>query len=207
MRPENGPKGTTVKQAMPNLPLTERKELPLLILSTYVFLVAAWRLGELSPYLFEKSTVVGKVGKHLIVAVEETTMRAGYPSWTMKYLVVLVVVLSLLAGWSAYLSWGKTRGRTPASGVIIATAGLLVLLTIVHGIFLFKYDLAFGEGGLVPGILHVITLTRIDGYANAVGLSGYRIGQTIGLVATLAWPALLLSLRHARDPAPAQPSA
>ena len=196
---ETGPRGADDRANTSTTPLTERVGFPAFVLSAYALAIASYRAVEIIPFLFDKSTVVGQTSSHLVVAVEETTMRPGYPPWTMQYLATLIGLLGLFAAWSTHLSWAKTRFDTPVICVVIATAAGLVVLTVVHGTFLFRYDLAFGEGGLIPGILHVITLTRIDGHANSVGLNGYRVGQAIGLGATLVWPALLLSLLHAGD--------
>lgn len=191
----------------PDEPLTEREGFAALVVSAYVLLLGVWRLIEIAPLLFDKTTVVGRSGDQLHVVVEHTTMREGYPPWTMTYLGALVVALVVLGGASVASAWRRLRERPLPVWTVIATAACAAGLSVVHGVFLFGYDQAFGEGGLIWGFVHVVTLTRIDGTATEAALGGYRIGQGVGLLATLAWPALLVSLTVSDEPDTPPPGA
>ncbi len=134
-------------------------------------------------------------------------MGPDFPSWTLAYLGALSAAIVLVG--TGLLAAGALTTSRPQRSAASALAASIVLLVLglAHGWFIFFHERAFAEGGLIPGVFHVLTLTRIylPGGASEAGLSGYRVGQAIGLLAWLGGAGFLVStvddLRRAKSSA------
>lgn len=146
-------------------------------------------------------------------AYEIVSLPAGaslgpeFPSWILTYLGALSAAIVLVG--AGLLTAGALATSQPLRSAAAALAASLVLLVLglCHGWFIFFHERAIAEGGLIPGVFHVLTLTRIyfPGGASEAGLTGYRVGQAIGLLAWLGGAGFLVStvddLRRAKPPA------
>ena len=146
----------------------------------YALGLGLWRFPEVLEVL-ETSSRMREVGIDPIAP--------GFPPWLIEYIVALVSGVSLLGGGAIARGAMGLRGRGLPAGMCWAVGGAGFALLVVHAWFTFTHDVAVAEGGMIWGVVHLVTLTRehIPGGATEAGRFGFRIGQAIGLAGIAGW--------------------
>jgi len=148
-------------------------------------------------------------GYELLRLPADTVIAGPVPSWLISYLYLLAgALLASGALWLVCFVRLKRRRRVPRLGVIALVSSLALIA--VHAWFTYTHDVAVHEGGAIPGLIDLLTLTReyVPNGATPAGLRGFRIGQSLGfavwLLATLGVAAEVLRPRFTGQAAPAR---
>lgn len=156
----------------------------LLGLGAYFTLLAAVRLRE------------------LLTIPPNFVPRPEDPPWLFTYFDVLIAVM-LLSGLSL-LAAGvlARRGRAAARALAMGGAGGVLVFTAAHAWFLWEWETAFADGGMIWGFVYHLALLRAPTTATPAGITGFRIGQVLGTFAWVGCAALawLLAKNLARSP-------
>ena len=116
----------------------------------------------------------------------------GFPSWMLEYLALLCALILTTGGLLFMAGFTARKGRPIARALILWGAIGAFVFTGLHSWFLFFYERAFADGGLVWGTIHLLTLTRMDTTATEAGVVGYRIGQVFGIAVWVGCASYLL---------------
>lgn len=109
----------------------------------------------------------------------------GFPEWMLLYLALLAGML-LLAGASLVLGGIGLRQSVAWSGyAILFGASAYLAATVTHAAFLVLYERAFADGGLLWGVVHLLTLTRLPTTGTEAGIAGYKLGLGAGIACWL----------------------
>jgi len=111
----------------------------------------------------------------------------GFPQWLISYLWAICGSLFGIGLSAVALSLLILMHRVRSRELLLIPAACMALWIIVHGIFSLQ-DRAVGSGGLVWGVIDMVTLTRTVSEPTDAGLSGYRVGQVLGLLVWCSFP-------------------
>lgn len=112
----------------------------------------------------------------------DLVVHPDFPSWLIEYLGTLVGVI-LLSG--VLLLSGATVAtlgqRKRARMLSVAGAGTVLVACLMHTVFLARWEQAFAQGGLIPGVMDTLLLARTHdpSYTVQHAISAYRIGQFV----------------------------
>jgi len=119
----------------------------------------------------------------LLSLPDDMVVHPAFPSWLLVYLGALcgALVVSgalLLVG---ALMVHRAPGRARKLGVMGGANVLLVCAA--HAVFLAGWERAFAQGGLFPGIKHMLLLSRVfdPTYQQEFAIQAYRVGQFVAL--------------------------
>jgi hypothetical protein len=129
----------------------------------------------------------------LLTATGEAVAQAEYPAWLPVYLEALCVLLTIAGAATCWAAWNMRAVTARAAQSATLAASAIALVAMLHGWFLVGYERAFAEGGLFPGALHVLSLTRIETRGSGVSIIPYRVGQGLGVVVWIAMAAVVYS--------------
>lgn|GEM_PF-6573684 len=111
----------------------------------------------------------------------DIVVHPDFPSWLIAYIGTLlgVILLSgvlLLGAAVAALGQGKRARMLAVTG-----AGSVLIACLMHTVFLARWERAFAQGGLIPGVMDTLLLTRTHdpSYTVQHAISAYRIGQFV----------------------------
>lgn len=106
-----------------------------------------------------------------------------FPQWLVVYLYILggwLLVNGAL--WIACFA-SLRRGRAvPRLGLVALESS--IALVLMHAWFTLAHDAALAGGGMIWGVVDVLTLTR-ESMPNGASAAGFRVGQVVGLVVWL----------------------
>ncbi len=125
-------------------------------------------------------------GYELLGVPADVVIAPPFPSWLISYLYLLVGWLLVNGAlWLACFVLLKRGRPVPRLGRV--ALGSSLALIAAHVWFTYTHDAAVHEGGAIPGLIDLLTLTReyIPGGATAAGLKGFRIGQGLGFACWL----------------------
>lgn len=134
------------------------------VVGGYVALLAGYRLVEVLP------------------AAARGAVVDGYADWLLPYL-AFVCGLLLCAGTLALVAGATARRDLRRSGIAgVVGGGALLAFVSAHAYFLVQYEHSFADGGLVWGVVHSLTLTRLATTGAEAGVAGYKVGLGVGMV-------------------------
>jgi hypothetical protein len=130
-----------------------------------------------------------------------------FPEWLLLYLTILVGTL-LLAGASLLIGGVALRRRARWSRPVLQLgASAFLTATLAHATFLILVEHAYADGGMIWGVLHLLTLTRLPTTGSISGIAGYKLGLGLGIACWLGLAAACLRLAATtRLPARAAPA-
>ena len=142
--------------------------------AVYSLSISTWRLIELAGL------------------PSDLAIHPDFPSWLLSYLWTSCVWLFLAATVTLAVSILRVTGRIRSSQWFQFPAMGMTAWITVHSLFSLQ-DKAIGEGGLVWGAIHILTLTRNFTGATELAEQGYRVGQIIGSILWCLFPLLLFA--------------
>lgn len=105
----------------------------------------------------------------------------GYPAWLLYYLAAISLLL-FGAGVLSLSAAIAARARSQFALLLGLGASFALLVFVLgHSMFLVRVENSFGDGGLVPGIIHIMMLTRKTTTGTPAGVIGYKLGLGVGM--------------------------
>lgn len=105
----------------------------------------------------------------------------GYPGWLLYYLAAISLLL-FGAGLLSLFAAIAVRARSQFALLLgLGASAALLLFVLAHSVFLVRVENSFADGGLVPAIIHIMTLTRKTTTGTPAGVIGYKLGLGVGM--------------------------
>jgi hypothetical protein len=145
------------------------------VVALYASGLSAWRLSELASL------------------PSDVQIHPDFPQWLVAYLWAICGSLFVLGIATIVISALVLTGRIRSRLWFLLPALGMTFWIAIHGVFSL-HDKAVGQGGMVWGLVHSLTLTRIFSEATEFGLVGYRNGQVVGLLIWCLFPFILFAV-------------
>lgn len=105
----------------------------------------------------------------------------GYPAWLLFYLAAISLLL-FGAGVLSLSAAIAVRARSQFALILgLGASAALLVFVLAHSLFLVRVENSFADGGLVPAIIHIMTLTRKATTGTPAGVIGYKLGLGVGM--------------------------
>ena len=156
--------------------------------SIYSLVITVWRLIDLSS-----------LPKNLEI-------HPDLPPWLLTYWWSVTVSLFIISSITIALLLMRIFDLIEKRILFIVPGLLLIGWIVVHGLFSLDHK-AVAEGGILPGIVHILSLTSYYTGYEPFSILSYRIGQVLGMLCWGVYALLLMLLSGVYDtPRPESPT-